>query len=89
MVSGHPTSSARALEMSPEPYPRMPQLMLHQLGAAHKTAPALAKLTVPRLFSAVPRERLFRVLDERRSHPLVWISGTPGYGKTTLVASYI
>ncbi len=51
--------------------------------------PALAKLTRPRLYEAVPRARLFQLLDQCREHPVVWISCPPGAGKTTLVASYI
>jgi LuxR family transcriptional regulator, maltose regulon positive regulatory protein len=49
----------------------------------------LAKLSRPRLYDAVPRERLFLQLDGLRQHPLVWIAAPPGAGKTTLVASWL
>ena len=49
----------------------------------------LAKLSRPRLYDAVPRERLFLELDRLRRHPLVWITAPPGAGKTTLVASWL
>lgn len=51
--------------------------------------PALAKLTRPKVHRALARERLFSLLDERREHPLVWVTAPAGSGKTTLVASYI
>lgn len=49
----------------------------------------LAKLSRPRLYDALPRERLFALLDEKRRHPAIWIAGPPGAGKTALVGSYI
>lgn len=51
--------------------------------------PALAKLSRPRLHSPVARERLFERLDRLREHPVVWVCGPPGCGKTTLVASWL
>lgn len=53
------------------------------------TPPILAKLSPPRLAHYYPRERLFQQLDTARTRPVTWISAPAGYGKTTLVASYL
>ena len=62
-------------------------------GAAAPAADArakgrLAKLSPPRLHRPMRRERLMALLDAKRAHPAVWVSGPPGAGKTTLLTSY-
>jgi len=50
---------------------------------------AFAKTTRPVVGSAMPRERLFARMDGAPGRSVIWISGPPGSGKTTLAASYI
>jgi ATP/maltotriose-dependent transcriptional regulator MalT len=50
---------------------------------------ALAKTETPRLASVLQRERLFVLLDGGKGHAVTWVSGPPGSGKTTLVASWL
>jgi LuxR family transcriptional regulator, maltose regulon positive regulatory protein len=46
------------------------------------------KIVPPRLREVVPRERLFKLLDNLKDYPVTWISSPAGTGKTTLAASY-
>ncbi len=50
----------------------------------------LAKITRPHAEGILPRKRLFRRLDQSFDHrPILWVSGPPGSGKTSLIANYI
>src|SRR5512141_3047370 len=51
--------------------------------------PIIAKLTRPCIEGIVERRRLFVRLDALAGQKIVWISAPPGYGKTTLVASWL
>lgn len=47
------------------------------------------KINRPLLTEILPRERLFHLLDEALTRPVVWVSAPGGSGKSSLVASYI
>jgi LuxR family maltose regulon positive regulatory protein len=55
---------------------------------AGKTA-SIAKVTRPVLAGSYPRKRLFRLIDRARKKKVVWVTGPPGSGKTTLVSGYV
>lgn len=52
-------------------------------------APSFAKITRPKAKGIFPRKRLFRLLDQGKDRPVLWVSGPPGSGKTSLIASYL
>ncbi len=47
------------------------------------------KIIRPTITDVLPRERLFRLLDDCVTRPVTWIGGPAGSGKSTLVASYL
>jgi len=49
----------------------------------------MSKVTRPILSGVLPRKRLFALLDRMRKQPVIWVSGPPGCGKTTLISTYI
>jgi ATP/maltotriose-dependent transcriptional regulator MalT len=50
---------------------------------------SLAKTTRPSYARILSRERLFARLDAARANRVIWLTGPPGAGKTSLLASYI
>lgn len=55
---------------------------------AHK-GPELAKLTRPKATRLLDRSRLWKHLDEIHRNGATWITAPPGFGKTSLVSSYV
>ncbi len=55
----------------------------------NRSLPVPAKVTRPTLPDIFARKRLFNLLDDSRKRPIIWVSGPPGCGKTTLLGSYI
>lgn len=51
--------------------------------------PPITKITRPVLTGIFQRTRLFQEIESGRNRPVIWVSGPPGSGKTTLVASFI
>jgi LuxR family transcriptional regulator, maltose regulon positive regulatory protein len=64
-------------------------LVLSKHDEAREKYLSIAKIARPLVKGTLPRKRLFRKLQDCREKPIVWVSGPPGCGKTTLVASYV
>jgi hypothetical protein len=47
------------------------------------------KVNRPLFRNALERTRLFSLIDDGGAQPLLWISGPAGYGKTTIISTYI
>src|SRR5450755_778716 len=57
--------------------------------AQRSSTTAFAKSTRPEIGGVVQREALYTRLDATAARTVAWISSPPGFGKTTLVASYL
>jgi LuxR family transcriptional regulator, maltose regulon positive regulatory protein len=58
--------------------------------ASRSASPALpAKLTRPRSDAVLTRSRVNGLLDLAAKHPVTWLCGAPGAGKTTAVSTYL
>ena len=55
----------------------------------NKLKEPISKISRPKLAKVFQRKRLFHLIDENRKHPIIWVSGPAGAGKTTLVTSYL
>ncbi len=49
----------------------------------------IAKITLPNCAGVLRRERLFQLLETAQRNPVIWVTAPAGFGKTTLVASYL
>ncbi|MEO8718716.1 MAG: hypothetical protein ABI423_10915, partial [Burkholderiales bacterium] len=57
--------------------------------ATQRRRTPLGKTTRPLLSEILPRERVFALLEGASEAPVTWVSGPPGSGKTTAVASWL
>ncbi len=55
----------------------------------HAVASVPAKITLPQPMEVYARHRLFEILDTNHRSCGTWVGGPAGYGKTTLVSSYV
>ncbi len=60
-----------------------------KLTAARDEGKSLGKIRPPRLGRSFDRHRVFAEIDADASLPGLWISGPAGFGKSTLVATYL
>jgi DNA-binding SARP family transcriptional activator len=64
--------------------------MMNWMPAARSDQmPTLGKMRRPRLGRSIQRDRLFIELDGTESVPGLWIAGPAGFGKSTLIATYL
>lgn len=67
----------------------MAHMMNRMCAARSDQTPTLGKMRSPRLGRSIQRDRLFIELDGTGSVPGLWIAGPAGFGKSTLIATYL
>jgi len=63
--------------------------MTRMCAARSDQMPTLGKMRRPRLGRSMQRDRLFIEIDGAESVPGLWIAGPAGFGKSTLIATYL
>jgi len=64
-------------------------MMNRMCAAPSDLLPTLGKMRSPRLCRSILRDRLFTELDGTESVPGLWIAAPAGFGKSTLIATYL
>jgi len=72
-----------------EAKPSVRKSSFREPGFKSKYPASIVKIGRPVLVGHLQRERLFGKLDDLQKHPIIWVTGPAGSGKSTLVNGYL